>query len=210
MNKYEVRTILKRAESVIRAIRQDVQGIYNQYRSSEDHPHPPSELHVHTEVRLPETIDEYYRGQNEDRPENTIRERTLIVIHAATLLAAIIAAIFTYSTLLQVTRQATAAENQATSAREGTVIGQGAFVYFSMSINRTPLSAATGKRAAKWQFKVPMYNSGNMVSRVIWCPTFLPAWGAGPGSPTPSLLRKRVGAGGLFLNWSYLYLLCRR
>ena len=158
--KRELLRLAYRAIGILVSIRDAIQSINLKRNAETDHDDPPPHINPRVEVNFPPSINDYYSSENSESPKRTRRDRVRLLIEGLTLAAVIAAGYFAFNGFKEAQRQATAAEEQVISARQSIAVGQGAFIYFSMAINRTPLGRQRN-RADSWQFKVPVVNSGN-------------------------------------------------
>lgn len=111
MGDFELERLLRSIRSLIIQIKENVYSPHtdNQADQGYDQPH---RVMVLSEPDPHPAIREYYKAENDERPEKTIRERVRLGIEIVTLVAAVLAAVFTARTLTQVTRQADTMEAQ--------------------------------------------------------------------------------------------------
>jgi hypothetical protein len=106
----------------VRSVQQDVHAIYQDQHSKNCREQPPQKIVIDSEIRLPEAISEYYGSENTEGPNDRRRDKIRLGVEIVGLLAAVLAAIFTFRSLYQMQRQTNAAESQAISARKSMVV----------------------------------------------------------------------------------------
>lgn len=132
MNERELR-LLRVLLGSLHAIQQDLHSLYEQLRV-DSHQQPPARFKFQSEIRLPPAVGEYFGDEQRARPSNTLRDRIRLWFEGIALFAAILAAIFTYSTLIQIKRQADSAQNQVTLMAKQLEADQRAWIHVKYSV----------------------------------------------------------------------------
>jgi hypothetical protein len=112
MNERELLNLLRAIPKALRAIQQDAHAIYEQYRTKSHEEKPPAQSNLQIEVSLPPAVEEYCASEERDRPKNTRRNNIRLCFEGVALLAALLAAFFTFRNLNQIRRQADSAQQQ--------------------------------------------------------------------------------------------------
>ena len=90
--------------------------------------HDPSITDTSPPFKLPEAITSYYESEQKDRPGNSIWKRLERIAAVVIFLLSLIAVIFTYRTLEQVTRQANFSQDQIGTMRRQLKMDQRAWI----------------------------------------------------------------------------------
>jgi archaellum component FlaG (FlaF/FlaG flagellin family) len=113
MNERELLRVLRKIVNGLRAIQQDIHAIYEKANAYGDQEHPPTQVDIQSQIRLPPAVNDYYESENAEGPKDRRRDRARLWLEGITLGAAVLAAILAYNAYLQTRRQAKAAETQA-------------------------------------------------------------------------------------------------
>jgi len=161
MREHEIR-LLRSLVASLDAIKAQVKTIAENSRPCEQISEPEQPpISLNAVLQLPAAVANYYESKTTKKPRLKIRQWISVFLSAATLVAVV-----AYTCITSRMWHAQLESNDI--SRSGTVIAQRAFVFFLMSINRSPITDEMGTKAVAWNFAVPIENSGNTPTKNLF------------------------------------------
>lgn len=110
--KRELARLVRRLIDIASVIKNNVESISKDQHPNDNEGNPPPHRDSEITVTLPVAVTDYYKSENRDGPGKKLRDRWRLGVEAATLVAALAAAIFAYRSFGEVKRQAESTQKQ--------------------------------------------------------------------------------------------------